>query len=58
MARVVIFGRTSLKELDKAVSRTTSGYLRTDIIPVVTTFGLISWFSMMVSPNLLLVIER
>lgn len=47
IARATLFGKTAAKNVDRAVSRAISQYLRTDIAAE-TTFGLISWVCMIV----------
>ena len=47
IARVVLFGKTSLNNTSRAVSCSVSQFLRTDIAAE-TTFGLIAWVCMMV----------
>lgn len=47
IARTVLFGKTATESADRAVSRSISQYLRTDIAAE-TTFGLIAWICMMV----------
>ncbi|KAF8968589.1 hypothetical protein BDZ97DRAFT_1916025 [Flammula alnicola] len=42
VARAVIFGKTAAQNKARAVARSTSAYLRSDI-PATTTFGLIAW---------------
>lgn len=47
IARTVLFGKTATHNTNRAVSRSVSQYLRTDIAAE-TTFGLIAWVCMMV----------
>ena len=47
IARIVLFGKTSINNTSRAVSRSVSQFLRTDILAQ-TTFGLIAWVCTMV----------
>lgn len=50
IARAVLFGKSATNNIDNAVTRARSTYVRLDI-PAKTTFGMLSWIATIVSIN-------